>query len=166
MKSQWEQNQANRVDFSTYLTANSIIFPVSKHFCGSVHCPDGGRVFICNKCSRRSIRRLLYYTVLDNRLKYSFLPKKQVMNFYQFPPSAASTVVVGVKERIHATYIVTNRRIKTVGFSLELSEHGWEICFSVCFCSAFNNLDPHYRQRKGMVRNEKTIHWRVREAIR
>jgi hypothetical protein len=38
--SQGEPNLGNRVDVPTILSTDPLIFPLPKHFCGQVHCPD------------------------------------------------------------------------------------------------------------------------------
>jgi hypothetical protein len=40
IRSQSEPKLGNRVDVPTVHSANPLIFPLPKHFCGRVHCPD------------------------------------------------------------------------------------------------------------------------------
>jgi len=87
-RSQREPNLGNRVDVLTIHSADPLIFPLPKHFCGRVHCPDERGFFLLQTGSFltnflsslvkdwNNIPRLLFYPFQDNQLKNAFSNSK------------------------------------------------------------------------------------------
>jgi hypothetical protein len=79
-RSQREPNLGKRVDVPTIYSAASLIFPLPKHFCGWVHCPDERQFFSSAKRvfsheffhlvwlkDWNNIPQLLFYAFQDNQ---------------------------------------------------------------------------------------------------